>query len=142
MEEAVAVKIKNKAAVISLLLIASFLLVSCEGRQAVEINRLHDTIMVIHDEAMLKMSDMMKLKRQLADKKKVEPNDTLVLTYDQAIGELESADKYMMQWMRGYKKPEPTVEGITYLKNQYELVQVVGHKIDSAISRGQEILQY
>lgn len=142
MEEAVAVKIKNKAAVISLLLIASFYLVSCEDRQAVEINRLHDTIIVIHDEAMLKMSDMMKLKRQLADKKKVEPNDTLVLKYDQAIGELESADKYMMQWMRGYKKPKPTAEGITYMENQYELVQVVGQKIDSAISKAQHMLQY
>lgn len=98
--------------------------------------------MVIHDEAMLKMSDMMKLKRQLADKKNVASNDTLVLKYDQAIGELESADKYMMQWMRGYKQPEPTAEGISYLENQYKLVQVVSQKIDSAIAKGQYMLQY
>jgi hypothetical protein len=141
-KEAVVVKIKRKAAVISLLLITSFLLVSCEDRQAVEINRLHDTIMLMHDQAMLKMSDMMKLKRKLADKKNIASNDTLVQKYDQAIDELESADKYMMQWMRGYKKPEPTAEGISYLENQYESVQVVSQKIDSAITKGQYILQY
>jgi uracil phosphoribosyltransferase len=48
----------------------------------------------------------------------------------------------MMQWMRGYKKPEPTAEGISYLENQYESVQVVSQKIDSAITKGQYILQY
>ena len=102
--------------------------------QQLEINTMHDEVMVIHDAVMPKMRDIYKLRKEL---KKEEENSTTTTL----IKNLENADDAMMDWMAQYKKPGTSDENYQkYLNEQKASISVVRDEMLSAIQEAQEYL--
>ena len=117
-----------------------FLLAGCQN-QAVEENReLATSVMAIHDEAMAKMTDMHELKLSL---QKLLETSGEKENISQAIADLQSASKGMMNWMHSYKPPKTDTElegAKEYLMVEREKIKKVQTDIDNSISQAKELL--
>lgn len=101
---------------------------------------MHDQIMIIHDEAMPKTSEINRLVKQLKEEKKyITPNnESLLKTFDAMVKELEDADEFMMEWMSKYKSPDFSDESENtkaYLESELRNITLVKDKIERAITR-------
>lgn len=111
-------------------------------RMAVESEK--EKVMEIHDVAMEKMGEMLKLKTSL--KGKISSLDSSEIdAYRKAIEDLEDADKTMWDWMHGYKAQivdsSSTEIALEYLKKQKVSVDIVAEKIESSLKNGYELLE-
>ena len=99
-------------------------------------------VMAIHDFAMEKMGEMVKLKAALKEKK-IDSTQTKVI--NQAIQDLEDADKLMWDWMHGYKAQivdtSSTEIALEYLVDQKIKVDIVNIKIKESLKNGYELLE-
>ena len=113
-----------------------------EKRVVVETEK--EKVMSIHDIAMEKMGEMVKLKTALKEKILV-IDSTQIDVYRKAIQDLEDADKIMWDWMHGYKAQivdTSSVEvSLEYLKDQKIKVDIVAEKIESSLKHGYELLE-
>lgn len=114
-----------------------------------EAELLYEEVMRIHDRAMLRMSEIRKLSKQLNDS--IEHTGVNPMYQEEAINlfrnrlrELKSADEAMRQWMRGF---DGTLEGMNekeqeeYLEKEKIKIQAVEREMDEAISGAREALQ-
>ena len=112
------------------------IIISCKSAspEQKELNRLHDEVMLIHDEVMPKMRDIYQLRRQL---KKEEENQEL----KDLITNLERADDAMMDWMAQYDIPKITEDYEVYLSKQKVLIEVVRNDMLSSIKNAHSYLE-
>lgn len=138
-------------------LLFSLFLFSCDQQQAStagdqgeqgEVEALKGEVMGVHDEAMPRIGTLMHLKKQL--KEKVAQLDTadagskdeaaaLLLT----IKDLEEADEAMMQWMRTYQDPEPSMgkaEALEYLELKRKEILTVKEKMEASETAAKSML--
>ena len=100
---------------------------------------LETQVLAIHDTAMEKMGDIIKLRRQLRSlhdtlqTQQADSTDLLVL--QQEINSLNKADEEMMQWMRQYEAPDSLqhAEAMTYLQQELVKIERVQTLMDSTI---------
>jgi hypothetical protein len=128
-----------------LFLIAIVLLLSPSAcREQVDLESLEAATMAVHDEAMVDLSSMNRVKRQL--KSQLAALDSLAPQRDSILDVLvaiEKADADMMDWMANYKKPGkmPAAEAKAYLEDQKLKIEKNGVDIRTALERGQKLLQ-
>lgn len=136
---------------LSLLLSLSLvLLVSCESTDPnhLEQEKLHDAVMVVHDEVMPRMGEMNKLRKGL--KKLVENDASMEEPLKQeimnAVTALEKADDGMMDWMAAYNKPSKLrgdkshEEIMTFLKSEMKKVDKVKEDMLGSIEKAKNLL--
>lgn len=117
--------------------------IGCQNNQsnhfAVDIDK---EVMQKHDEAMAKLSEVLKLKRQI--------NQRLDSTFNQVIKDslqaisvrLYKADKMMLDWMHQYKTPNyETDTAVTYLNLQLEKINKVHTITFESIKAAEAILK-
>ena len=101
-------------------------------------------VMDVHDFAMEKMGEMVKLKKALSDKKSILDSSQLIVC-NQAIKDLEDADKIMWDWMHGYKATIVDTSSIdvalSYLADQKVKVDLVDFKIKKSLKNGYNFLE-
>lgn len=126
-----------------ILIILGFFLFSCtdaENRSKVEEKK--KSVMEIHDIAMEKMSDMVKLKSKL--KSKLNTDTSNIDELKKVILDLEDADKLMWDWMHNYHSEIVDTSKIEnamhYLDEQYKSVKIVEEKINESIKNGEALL--
>lgn len=121
------------------LLLPLFLFAACSGGGK-SLDELHEEVMVVHDEAMLKMDAIY---TAIADLRKLDAErgsgDSLL--HEQIVGaivDLQQADDAMMDWMRAYKRPAedaPYGDGAAYLEAELQKIHAVGAQIDSSLNQ-------
>ncbi|MDX5480226.1 MAG: hypothetical protein LPK07_00935 [Hymenobacteraceae bacterium] len=126
---------------ITLLALPFFILTSCETgpSEAEQKDELESTVMTVHDEAMAKMGDIYKMRRNLRtlrDTLEARQTDSTSLQALQAeISGLNQADEAMMQWMRNYSAPDTLQheQAMTYLQQELEKIERVQIIMDSTL---------
>lgn len=122
-----------------LLLLITFLACNLNSNQAVQIDK---EVIQMHDEAMSKSSEVLKLKRQI--------NQKLDSTFENGIKDsllaisvrLYTADKMMLDWMHQYNAPNyETDTAVDYLKIQLEKIKKVHSITFESIKAAKEILK-
>ena len=127
-----------------LLLIIGLALASCQSNKKSEVISVKETVMEIHDEAMPKMTELMKTRKKLtvlADSL-VDIDSVSSLVIQATASEIDLATESMMMWMRNY---EPEFEGseeeiLAYLKRQKEEIQKVKDDMELALEKGIHLL--
>ena len=105
------------------------------------IQRLHDEVMVIHDQVMPRMGEMHQLRVKL-ESRMTGLDSVAALPYVSAIHELKRGEDLMWDWMDAYKKPETsTSESVSYLHQQKEAISVVATAMTTAIDQANALLQ-
>jgi hypothetical protein len=105
---------------------------------------LETEVMDLHDEAMVDMSKIYRLRRNLTtlrDTLTAQAADTAVTALlSRRIAELNDADEAMMDWMRNYKAPteQPHQEAVLYLQEEHVKMARVKSLMDSTISNAKE----
>ena len=96
--------------------------------------------MEIHDEVMPMISDMVKIRKDLAQTLG-ESDSTRQVQVKQCIRDLQTAEKGMWDWMAEYKKPT-TYDGDSpaYLSDQKQAIQVVSDAMKSSYEQAQKIM--
>lgn len=125
------------------------LLTGCNSgsSEATQKEELEANVMAIHDEAMAKMGDIYKLRRNfrsLRDTLEAQQADTVTLqAIQQQIDELNQADEVMMVWMRNYKAPDSLQheQAMTYLQQELQKVERVQTVMDSTIQAARQTYQ-
>ena len=124
-------------------LIALFMLVlpmvlsSRESPKAKE-EKLAKEVLQLHDEVMPKMQDMMRLKKEL--KKNIKDLDSIskeVEDVNKMIGNLDQADKDMMDWMHNYNGAQDLYtheEIMQYLQAEKAKMEKIKEDTDNAIN--------
>ena len=141
---------KNKI-IFQTLILLTFFLFSCQSNdpQHIEQEKIHDELMVVHDEVMPKMGHINKLRRTLVKHLKnneAVPAETKNLV-EENIKFLENADEGMMDWMAEYKKPsklrdDKTHEEIlAYLESERPKVEKVKADILNSIAQAEELIK-
>jgi len=127
----------------SLLLIAfvSFFQVSCNQEKESEIRK---ELMKIHDQEMLNMDELMKLKKSITDlSADTMISDDAQATIQTSIKELKAADNAMMDWMHNYKEPDKTVsfeEKEKYYAAELVKMKALSVQMNESISKAKSIL--
>ncbi len=83
---------------------------SCDSKKSAEnekLTNLRTKVIHEHDVAMAKMGTLMKLKKELNQKKESTTDTELKTSIDQTISELDQANDEMMNWMRSFTKNFP-----------------------------------
>lgn len=134
--------IKIETIVTALLL--CFVIVACDNHK-----KLYDEVMAIHDEAMLKMDRIMKLKQTLKSKADSLKSDT-TKNFPAELEEIKSlqtkldtADESMMVWMREFHQDYESIakaEVMEYLNRQKQRITQVGMLMNEAIADAEEYL--
>ncbi|RIJ42646.1 hypothetical protein [Pontibacter oryzae] len=108
---------------------------------------LEGNVMAIHDEAMAKMGDIYKLRRQLRSlrdtlEQQAQPDSAAILALQQELSGLNQADEVMMQWMRQYKAPDTLQhqQAMTYLQQELVKVTRVQTVMDSTLQAAKQTL--
>jgi Mg2+ and Co2+ transporter CorA len=135
----------------SILLIAMplLLLFGCNtvSSEATETEELESHVMAIHDEAMAKMGDIYKLRRNLRslrDTLATQQTDTATLqALQQQIDGLNAADEVMMVWMRNYQAPDSVQQdqAMNYLQQELQKIERVQTVMDSTITAARQTYQ-
>lgn len=119
---------------------------ACQGGSSPETEKteLEAKVLHIHDEAMTRMGDILKLRRSLRtmrDTLETQQADTSSLrVLEQELSGLEQADEAMRQWMRQYSSPDTLQheQAMQYLQNELKKIERVQTIMDSTISAAQE----
>jgi hypothetical protein len=127
---------------ILLLALPLALLVACQGGASgqEEKKELETRVLAIHDEAMTRMDEIIRLRRTLRDTRDTlaarQADSTAILTLEREINGLDQADEAMMQWMRQYKAPDTLQheQAMTYLQQELTKIQRVQTILDSTIA--------
>lgn len=100
----------------------------------------HLAIMEIHDEVMPMISDMVKIRKDLAQTLG-ESDSTRQEQLKQCIRDLQTAEKGMWDWMAAYQKPT-TYEGAspTYMSDQKQAIQAVSDAMKSSYEHAEKLL--
>lgn len=114
-----------------------------------EEEQLKEEVIEIHDRAMLRMSEIRRLRTQLNDSIEntgVNPmyQEEAINTYRNRLKELKDADDAMRQWMRQFKQDGAGIseeEQLAYLRKEKQRVQEVEQEMNEAISAAREVLQ-
>ena len=133
---------------VSIFLLSFFLVASCSEKKKNATDELYENVMAAHDEIMLKMSDIMKYKKQL-NAKLVEltekGTDSLkTVNVKKAIDDLDKSHEEMMNWMHGFSSDfEGKVkdEAMEYLQTQKAKIEAVGEMTNTALKYAEEILE-
>jgi len=121
-----------------------FLVSSCANSNRQEklgaIEELDARIMLIHDEAMPKISKVLSLRKLVQQKIDSCQNSIECNQWQAASYELTKADAQMMDWMRKYQKPLGKDTALSYLANQEQIITKVSLDINSSISVADSLL--
>jgi len=100
----------------------------------------HLAIMEIHDEVMPMISDMVKIRKDLAQTLG-ESDSIRQIQVKQCIRDLQTAEKGMWDWMAEYKKPA-TYDGDSpaYLSDQKQAIQAVSDAMKSSYEQAEKLL--
>jgi type IV secretory pathway VirB10-like protein len=114
-----------------------------------EEEQLREEVMLIHDRAMLRMSQIRKLSKQLNDS--IEHTGVNPMYQEEAINifrnrlkDLKEADDAMRQWMRNFKQDEAGMsaeEQREYLRKEKQKIQQVEQEMNEAIGAAREVLK-
>jgi len=106
----------------------------------------HDEVMRVHDEAMMKLEQIMNVKGKLQEQLDMlrESEDTTnTAALEDAIKELENADESMMQWMRNFNEQDTDSvsheEVMKYYEEQQKLIEDVHEQMKAAIAEGRDL---
>ena len=104
---------------------------------------LYEEVMKIHDEAMLKMDEIVKLQRELKDKIASAPDlvEEKKKEIEDKISELDSARRGMMDWMHEFHPETDSLDEQAYreyMESEMEKVKKVKEDIFDAIARARE----
>ena len=133
-----------------ILLIMPFLLLTgCNtgSREATQQEELEANVMAIHDDAMARMGDIYKLRRNfrsLRDTLAAQQTDSATLqALQQQIDELNQADEVMMVWMRNYSAPDSLQpeQATVYLQQELQKIERVQTVMDSTIQAARKTYQ-
>ncbi len=119
------------------MLVLPMVLSSCESPKAKE-EKLAKEVLQLHDEVMPKMQDMMRLKKEL--KKNIKDLDSIskeVEDVNKMIGNLDQADKDMMDWMHNYNGAQDLYtheEIMQYLQAEKAKMEKIKEDTDNAIN--------
>lgn len=119
-------------------LMLSGLFSGCQSENNLE--KEHLAIMEIHDEVMPMISDMVKIRKDLAQTLG-ESDSIRQVQVKQCIRDLQTAEKEMWDWMAAYQKPT-TYDGDTptYLSDQKQAIQAVSDAMKSSYEQAQKLL--
>lgn len=106
--------------------------------QEIELDKLFDEVMTIHDNVMPKTAVIHRLKKKL----KNQTTEDNLAPVTMAIKQLDNADEGMMEWMADFKKPKGKSfqEAKSYLNSEKEKISVVKKDILSAIAVAEELI--
>lgn len=106
--------------------------------QEIELDKLFDEVMTIHDDVMPKTAVIHRLKKKL----KNQTNEDNLAPVTMAIKQLDNADEGMMEWMADFKKPKGKSfeDAKTYLNSEKDKITVVKKDILSAIAVAEELI--
>ncbi|MCX2739784.1 hypothetical protein [Pontibacter anaerobius] len=121
------------------------LLSGCQSAPSEEEKKaeLQSQVMTIHDEAMAKMDNIHKLRRNLRSTRDTlaaqQADSTAILPLEQELSGLDKADEAMMQWMRQYRAPDTLQheQAMQYLQQELIKIQQVQTIMDSTIEAAQ-----
>lgn len=106
---------------------------------------LEEKVLGIHDEAMARMGEIYKLRRQLRSirdtlEQQPQTDSTTILSLQQEIQGLNQADEVMMQWMRQYEAPDSlqAQQAINYLQQELIKIERVQYVMDSTINAAKQ----
>ena len=104
---------------------------------------LFDEVMKVHDEAMLKMDEIVKLQRELKDKIASAPDlvEEKKKEIEDKISKLDSARRGMMDWMHEFHPETDSLDEQAYreyMESEMEKVKKVREDILDAIARARE----
>jgi hypothetical protein len=104
---------------------------------------LYEEVMKIHDEAMLKMDEIVKLQRELKDKIASAPDlvEEKRKEIEDKISKLDSARRGMMDWMHEFHPETDSLDEQAYreyMESEIEKVKKVKEDIFDAIARARE----
>ena len=120
------------------------------------IAKVEQEVLAVHDEVMPRISDIMKLKKELSvkltalDSAQGTPTETVRVDEQKAqvrqlVRRLTEADSLMMGWMSHYNgdtlKKLPEAEALRYLGEQKELINNAKSKINQSIEQAQTYLK-
>lgn len=126
-----------------------FIVASCKNatEKKEEPNQM-EQVMKVHDEVMPKMGKLSKLVAEL--KAKVDTTET-GMQYEAAMKDLQTANKSMMDWMRGFGErfdsdeilngKELTAQKKEWLNEEEQKVNTLKELIDSSIERAEVLLE-
>lgn len=108
---------------------------------------LQNEVMAIHDEAMARMGEIYKLRRELRSlrdtlEQQPQADSTRLQHLQQELSALNQADEVMMQWMRQYKAPDSLehTAAMDYLQQELTKVKRVQHVMDSTLEAAHNTL--
>lgn len=106
------------------------------------LEELETEVMRIHDEAMLGMSDIRAVKKELTalqNEKTSERDDEMII---KARKNLTAADSLMWDWMHNYKKPsfENVEKAESYLSAEFQKIKTVDSLMNSSVENGMKII--
>lgn len=99
--------------------------------------------MHIHDEAMVEMAEMNRLKREMKDfMTRAKFTQEGLKRWNDALAAIDKAEADMMGWMAAYKEPAglPEAEAMKYLQEQREKIAQNQRDIQAAIATGKELM--
>jgi hypothetical protein len=136
--------IRNQLVV--LLSVLSLCLFSCSDTEEDKLEKLHNEVMVVHDEVMPQKADLNRLKRQLKSYKDVisDENADLKDSLINGILLLSKSEDLMTDWMAGYDYPneEVSTEQMTkYLIGQKDTIKYVQENFKMSIAIAQSFLK-
>ncbi len=122
-------------------LVALCLVCSCTDEQNRENSRLREEIITVHDRAMDKIGLMYELEIKLQTLATNDP--ARKKTFDQAISDLQNANKMMFDWMHQYQTlavdSEPEKDNV-YRRQQLLMIREVQRLTDESIGISETIL--
>lgn len=126
---------------LSVLLISLFFLTSCNNDQK-QIDTLFHETEVIHDAAMKDMADMNRVARELKATMiaaTMTPEQSAV--YTSVLDNIGKAENEMMEWMKGFKKPDELApaDAIKYLQEQKVNIEKNHTNIKAALEAGKKL---
>lgn len=110
--------------------------------------QLYEDVMAVHDEAMPYMQDIRNYKNTIAKKidsiSKSGANVSEANALNRLAGELDAADKAMMNWMHsfgeGYAQMDDST-AVAYLEDQKARATAVKKEMEAALQKAKEALQ-
>jgi hypothetical protein len=135
--------IRNQLVV--LLSVLSLVLFSC-GDKEDKLEKLHNDVMVVHDEVMPQTAELNRLKRQLKSYKDVVSDDNADLkdSLINGILLLSKSEDLMTDWMSGYDYPNEeisTEQMMKYLIGQKDSIKNVQENFKMSIAIAQSFLK-
>ena len=122
-------------------IISLFFSYSCGPKKVTPQSKMHDSVMIIHDEVMPKMKDIYRLRKKLKKKGAQTNSPSETLEINNLIEALEEADNSMMDWMAYYDEPDEGAEGaMEYLSEEKSKIEKVENDMLSAIENAKKVL--